>query len=329
MFSYTPAGADHDSWGVVTDRFVLAIATDVGHALDLWHTMQQPDAALESILEVLARRGLRAVPDFALVELLDAPTGSISIALRGRGRAELGGAQHEYFSGKGAGTWVEASAQRIAEMTVGLRGEPPGPARLPLGRGVVRTEQIHWGVPLPRLEALVSEPDTPEWAAETPDPGGSTDVDIDDLTVLGSRRARPQDAADEPADDKTVLGIRKKAVPRVRLRFDSGDVVDLDTPVVFGRAPRSRAGAVPHVLASPHQEVSATHAELRPRTDGAIVRDLRSTNGTIVTPRGGTAIEVRDREMMLAHGDRVDFGDGNSAEVQVSAPPAPRNASTR
>jgi len=56
MFSYTPAAADRDAWGLITDRFVLTIATDAGHALELWRTMTTPDATLESILEALVTR---------------------------------------------------------------------------------------------------------------------------------------------------------------------------------------------------------------------------------------------------------------------------------
>ena len=80
MFSYTPAAADRDAWGLITDRFVLTIATDAGHALELWRTMTTPDATLESILEALVTRGVRVIPDFALIELLDASTGSASPA---------------------------------------------------------------------------------------------------------------------------------------------------------------------------------------------------------------------------------------------------------
>ena len=175
MFSYTPAAADRDAWGLITDRFVLTIATDAGHALELWRTMTTPDATLESILEALVTRGVRVIPDFALIELLDASTGSASLALRGRGRAEVGSAQHQRYSGKGAATWVEASTQQIAELTIGLRGEPPGPARLPVERGVVRTEQVHFRSSTQLSSTRPSLAGRPVWCrAPTPSTASST-----------------------------------------------------------------------------------------------------------------------------------------------------------
>ena len=71
-------------------------------------------------------------------------------------------------------------------------------------------------------------------------------------------------------------------------------------------------------LASPRHEVSATHAEVVAEGVQLRLRDLRSTNGTFVTVGDGPTIEVRDREITLAPGDRVDFGDGNIAEVTLS-----------
>ncbi|MDQ1129154.1 FHA domain-containing protein [Microbacterium sp. SORGH_AS_0888] len=333
MFSYTsPSTGEVESWGLVTDRFVLVIEGPAELVLRIWETVVREDATMEEVLELLAARGVRTLPDFALVELIDAPTGSISVALRGRGRAELGGTPGRYLSGKGAGTWVEASAQSIAEMTVGLRGEEPGPVRLPLTRGVVRTEQIHWGVPLPRLAPPVPAERPPAWAA-----GVDAEDELDDATVLGSarrgRRAPAAPATSELEDDldATVLGSRMTpaapppatpaapaappAPPAPRLRFDDGSVLDVDGVVVVGRAPFARPGTRPHALVSPRKEVSGTHAELRAEGVTIVVRDVGSTNGTTVRPVGAPDELLRDRERALQPGDRVDFGDGNTAVV--------------
>lgn len=311
MFSYTPAAADRDAWGLITDRFVLSIATDAGHALELWRTMTTPDATLESILEALVTRGVRVIPDFALIELLDASTGSASLALRGRGRAEVGSAQHQRYSGKGAATWVEASTQQIAELTIGLRGEPPGPARLPVERGVVRTEQVHWGIPLPEFDTAVEHSSEPRWATGMVPSADPEHGELDDRTVIGSRAAARADL-----DDATVIGQRR-VEPRLALHFRNGPLIPIAGTVVFGRSP-TRAGATTVALASPRHEVSATHAEVVAEGVQLRLRDLRSTNGTFVTVGDGPTIEVRDREITLAPGDRVDFGDGNIAEVTLS-----------
>lgn len=326
MFSYTsPRAAEVESWGLVTDRFVLVIEGPAELVLRIWDRVVREDATMEEVLELLAARGVRTLPDFALVELIDAPTGSISVALRGRGRAELGGSPGRYLSGKGAGTWVEASAQSIAEMTVGLRGEEPGPVRMPLSRGVVRTEQIHWGVPLPTLAAPVPAEEPPAWAA------GMDDDPIDDATVLGSARrarnavAQPPTTLDEDLD-ATVLGSRHATVvpppppvpvPAPRLLFADGSVLDVEGVVVVGRAPQARPGTRAHTLVSPRKEVSGTHAELRVEAGAIVVRDTGSTNGTTVRPADGPEELLRDGERALKPGDHVDFGDGNTATVAL------------
>ncbi len=327
MFSYSPApDAGPESWALVSDRFVLVVELEAARVLRLWQTMCETDATLEALLELLAAGGVRTIPDFALVELVDAPTGSIAIALRGRGRAELGGTTGRHLSGKGAGTWLEASAQSIAEMTVGLRGEEPGPVRLPIGRGVVRTEQVHWGVPLPRVEPAEQDVLVPDWAADlvpsAPAAGmiasaGSPDAaeELDDNTILGRRHGG---APLGDADEATVLGTRRATAPGYVLRFAPGQELTVAATTVVGRAPRASAGTAIHALPSPRKEVSSRHAELRPTPEGLLVCDLGSTNGTRVFPAGAQAVELRGEEFTLHPGDRIDFGDGNVAEVSVT-----------
>src|SRR5579864_4276147 len=70
-------------------------------------------------------------------------------------------------------------------------------------------------------------------------------------------------------------------------------VIDVD-PVVVGRDPGASI-----VLGDP--EVSALHCELRAASDGILVRDLGSTNGTFL----GT---VRVREVVVATPTEVTLG---------------------
>lgn len=338
MFSYTVPGAPEASaYGMVTDRFVLVVdsAAGIGTAMELWDALVAEGAVLEDALMIAARHGMRRVPDFAIVELVDAATGSVTIAVRGRGRAQLGSSPDRYYSGKGAGTWIEASAQNISEMTVGLRSDTEGELRLPLGRGVVRTDQVHWGVPLPTPAsyAEVHESDVPSWAEGITVGGDATPVQTttaldlsDEETVLGSLRRRRSDEPD--VLEETILGARRPAPTRsasFALVFDSGRVIRLETtPVVVGRAPLAEPGSGVRVesLPSPAKEVSSTHAELRVTSGVLLVTDLRSTNGTVITARGEDPFVLRDgASAHLSPGDRVDFGDGNAA-VFAPAPTA-------
>ncbi len=85
-----------------------------------------------------------------------------------------------------------------------------------------------------------------------------------------------------------------------------GQQFDLDQEVmVVGRDPQCQV-----VLESP--EVSRRHAELRQGPEGIVVKDLGSTNGTLV---GGREID----EKLLAHGDEIVFG---GVKVRLHAPSA-------
>jgi hypothetical protein len=84
-----------------------------------------------------------------------------------------------------------------------------------------------------------------------------------------------------------------------RLRFDDGQVVDVDGLVVLGRQPSLRgesvvAGSTPRLitLPDPEQALSRSHAEVRVDGAGVVVVDLGSTNGTVVLSPDGTQVEL-------------------------------------
>lgn len=87
----------------------------------------------------------------------------------------------------------------------------------------------------------------------------------------------PQNAFTAP---RPVLGA---------IRLSTGDVVTLDRNVVMGRAPQSHAtdnaAERPHVvkLASPENDISRNHLEIRLEDWHVLVVDLDSVNGTVVT----------------------------------------------
>lgn len=110
-----------------------------------------------------------------------------------------------------------------------------------------------------------------------------------------------------------------------RLRFSSGEDVEVDRPVLVGRAPeahRFASGEQPRLVPvpSPNQEISATHIEVRPGSGAdhgsAVVTDLGSTNGTVIVQpslppedlQPGTAVQ-------LIPGAVIDLGDGVTIQV--------------
>jgi hypothetical protein len=102
-----------------------------------------------------------------------------------------------------------------------------------------------------------------------------------------------------------------------RLRFDDGQVVDVDRPIVLGRQPRSSSplpdpGRAPRLvaLADPGQALSRSHAEVRVEGGQVVVVDLGSTNGTTVTVAGRPPLElVPGVASPLGPGDHVTLAD--------------------
>jgi len=116
--------------------------------------------------------------------------------------------------------------------------------------------------------------------------------------------------------------------PVARLIVSDGTVVDVDRPVLIGRAPsagRVSSGEDARLVTvpSPHQEISATHLEVSPGigadTGSAVVTDLGSTNGSVLA-RPGLPPEALQPGVaaLLVPGSLIDLGDG--VTIQVTTP---------
>lgn len=128
-----------------------------------------------------------------------------------------------------------------------------------------------------------------------------------------------------PADLSAAVAPAPPAVPAASTShgFRIGDraVVTLDVPALIGRrptAPRVPGAVFPRLVrvASPLNEVSSTHVELRQEGNSVIVTDLRSTNGTVVRMPGSRPVKLRQGESLVVRaGTQVDIGDGNVLEI--------------
>ncbi|HUX69566.1 MAG TPA: FHA domain-containing protein [Cellulomonadaceae bacterium] len=143
----------------------------------------------------------------------------------------------------------------------------------------------------------------------------------------GGRRATDAPAAAEPrawAGDRTSgEGARSSRVGApARLRLSTGLVVSLDRAVLLGRAPqvsRVTNAELPRLVtvASPEQDISRTHAEVRVEADDVLVTDLHSTNGVLLTPYGEPARRLHPGEpTVLRPGGVVDLGEGVTFTVE-------------
>ncbi|MGO3886365.1 MAG: FHA domain-containing protein [Mycetocola sp.] len=84
----------------------------------------------------------------------------------------------------------------------------------------------------------------------------------------------------------------------------------LNVPLLLGRSPRSQHGAVAVPVTGDTASVSATHALVVPVPGGALVRDLASTNGTVVlAPDGSPTAVVPGADVLAVPGSLVVLGE--------------------
>ncbi|MFP5282225.1 MAG: FHA domain-containing protein, partial [Actinomycetes bacterium] len=212
------------------------------------------------------------------------------------------------------------------EATTPLPGKPqPGPDR-PVTDPEATTQS--WPAPdaLPADPAGADVADEPTAVMPAVTPAGAAPPSSVIMGVLcpqghssapDTRRCRVCGRAVEPQAPRPV--------PRpslARLRTSDGALVEVDRPVVIGRAPSEEhaGGALPRLLtvASPHHDISRSHLLVAPDGWTLVATDLRSTNGTlIVWPETGSRKPLEPNEPTpIPLGARLDLGDGITVTVE-------------
>lgn len=120
--------------------------------------------------------------------------------------------------------------------------------------------------------------------------------------------------------DSSAVRDTTRVVPRVRM--PDGGVVEIEGGTVYvGRRPslpRVPASGIPQLVTvpSPGREVSSTHLALSAVGGAVVVRDMLSTNGTVVKAPGVPARTLlRGESTVAVPGAVLDLGDGNVIEV--------------
>lgn len=171
--------------------------------------------------------------------------------------------------------------------------------------------------PLPPVEPFPTpEPVAPaEPAPPSPAPlapADDVDGDHDGGTILDHQVAGLRDAGLVTVSPWS-RPVAEPEEPGLHLSFSHGIEVQLDRPVLVGRAPEARPGIDAQLVAvpSPQQDISRTHCEIRLDGEDVLVTDLRSTNGTIVSRPGQVPHRLHPGEGTSASaGSRIDLGDG-------------------
>ncbi len=259
----------------------------------LWELVDD-GAGFEETLDALISSGLRALPGFVLVSEQDAQT---RVVIRGAAaRVHLAtGDQVVHVEGDDATTWVEHCVSGVTRVRIEVTEETDDPLDGLIAGGLVRLG-----------------------CAEHPPVR-------DEVVVPGSRDHDGLTRGPQTAPVDLLLAPVTATQPVARLLLPDGETVDVDRSVLVGRAPEASrivTEGEPRLVAvaSPHQEVSSTHLEVRPGSGAdhgcAVATDLGSTNGSVVVQPGLPPEDLRPGvTVQLVPGAVVDLGDGVSIEV--------------
>ena len=235
---------------------------------------------------------------------------------------------------------------RVSQVVLGAEpaaGQAAGPpAATPVPEPVPVPDPVPEPVPVSEPESVAApEPEVPTEAMSAPLSFGAPE---DDPTPTGETPVVPAtpehdgqtSAGPSPGRvDRPPHGIPgQPQAPAVTSRpvatmvFSTGEVVDVDRAILVGRAPEARRFASSDqprlvTVASPHQEISSTHLEIRPGSGAdhgmAVVTDLGSTNGTVLVQPGLPPEDLRAGiAVSLIPGAVLDLGDG--VTVQTTNP---------
>ncbi len=301
----------HGDWfGIVgANATVILPPSEKPRVAALWELLDD-GAGFDEALDALIASGLRELPGFLLVSETD---GETKVVLRGEVRASFtaAGETHE-LEGLSATTWVERSLRGVTQMVVLLAADDSQPD-LTIDQGLVRISRLdqpaHNPSPLSTDAMTMTEafalPEADSDATPEPDPViAPSEVPAD----------QPEVPADQPDPGRSVAA----------LTFSSGEELEVDTAVLVGRAPEPSRSTSDDprlvVVHSPQLMVSATHLEIRPGTgpdEGtAVVTDLGSTNGTILTQPGTPPLDLQPGiAVPLSPGAALELGDGVTIEV--------------
>ena len=313
------------AFGPAATLFLPGSAKD--RIIDLWSQVDDGDG-FDEVLDTLLGMGLGGLSGFVLIGTSPGSS-TTTILMRGAGvSARLTAAGERVdLDATSAVTWVEHSVSDLTSLEVVLEtvDDDTTPRRI-VESGLVRVSRVEWPAPVAGPEpehehkpvvtqGPVEEPVVEESAAEEPvveePPAEELPVDLPPT--------EPDDALTDP------VGLAPLSTAAAMLLISNGDVVEVDRVIVLGRAPQAHrfsADEEPRLVTvpSPLQEISSTHVEVRPGTGpdegAAVVTDLGSTNGTVLTQPGHDPEDLQAGVgVRLAVGATINLGDGVTISV--------------
>jgi hypothetical protein len=153
-------------------------------------------------------------------------------------------------------------------------------------------------------------------ATEVGDDHDGLTVTVSELEAMRRLGAAGGAALGEAESATSALG---------RIALSTGETYTLDRPVIIGRRPRAnrvQGDQVPVLVtvASPEQDISRNHLEIRLEGRHVLVVDLATTNGSVLHREGTPPLRLGPNEPVLVlTGDLVDIGDGVTVEFEEIA----------
>ena len=334
--SYVPG----EWYAVLGPSLVLALPPDRRDLAAAAWALVDAGGSSDEVLDLVLGDGLSDLAGLALVSTEGERTRAV---VRGRAVCLLDAEDGETVAdGRAVTTWAEATADHVRAISLELGTTATGPA-LQVGDGLVRAARVLWPAeqqvaprpvveqrgapatsgPLPVVEQRGAPATSGRRDHDAPPVWSPASDDHDGLTRDGEVQpdvVRPPVGipGQEPAPEVT-------AAPVARLSLSTGEEVEVDRVVIIGRAPEARrftATQRPRLVAvpSPQQEISSTHLEVRPGSGAdhgsAVVTDLGSTNGTLLTQPGLPHEPLHPViPVQLLPGAVIDLGDGLTIAV--------------
>jgi hypothetical protein len=330
---YVPAKAAGSRTVLVVPRLVVVLGVGAAPAVisRVWAQMTSASSSFERVVQSIPSIGSEGLESFAVAALEgDDPTAvAVSIVARGNSTVDVHttGSSPRRFSSQGLQPWHLASFSSVTGLRFGSADRPDAlpdaltvsGSELPLGLGAASTASVAWM--LDESRAIV-DPLTARHAVVGA--GAGADGSESEITlerVPQRRRSRHGGPAETPRAPEP----RPARARPLRVRIGAQAPFELHVPVCIGRRPRgSRQLSGDQVVLievpSPTREVSASHLHIVQRGDRVVVTDLKSTNGTAVTPPGAPRIKLTQGDsIVLPPYSRIEIGDGNVIEILPGA----------
>lgn len=172
------------------------------------------------------------------------------------------------------------------------------------------------------IEADPEDGDSEESAAHPSDPTPSRSVEPAPMTPdTGDHDGHTVARRSLPRRPGSAAGRPSRPGPSVTLGLSTGETYDVTGRALVGRSPRSTAvtgAALPQLVVVDDPYVSSTHLEIAVAAATVLVTDV-STNGTTLTPPGGTeGVLVRDVPTDAADGSVLRLSDDLTITLSIS-----------